>query len=158
MNYNYKFEEAYKSLNERQKEAVDSIEGPVMVVAGPGTGKTQVLTLRIANILKNTDTEPDSILALTFTESATSNMRNRLASLIGPSAYYININTFHGFCGEIIQNFPEYFPHIIGSVNIDKIKQIEIIQNILNGFDYKYIRPLGNPYFYTKELIWQISN
>jgi len=158
VNYNYKFEEAYKSLNERQKEAVDNIEGPVMVVAGPGTGKTQVLTLRIANILKNTDTEPDSILALTFTESATSNMRNRLASLIGPSAYYININTFHGFCGEIIQNFPEYFPHIIGSVNIDKIKQIEIIQNILNGFDYKYIRPLGNPYFYTKELIWQISN
>ena len=61
------FKKRYAVLNAAQKEAVDTIEGPVMVVAGPGTGKTQILTLRIANILKNADVNPENILALTFT-------------------------------------------------------------------------------------------
>ena len=61
-----KFNELYKQLNKEQKNAVDTIEGPVMVVAGPGTGKTTLLTLRIANILKLTDVQPENILALTF--------------------------------------------------------------------------------------------
>ena len=74
-----KFEELYKKLNPRQKEAVDAIEGPVMVIAGPGTGKTSILTLRIANILAKTDTTPDSVLALTFTESGVHSMRSKLA-------------------------------------------------------------------------------
>ncbi|KKT87177.1 MAG: UvrD/REP helicase, partial [Microgenomates group bacterium GW2011_GWA1_Microgenomates_45_10] len=60
------FAQAYKQLNKQQRLAVDSIEGPVMVIAGPGTGKTQILTLRIANILQKTDTPPGGILALTF--------------------------------------------------------------------------------------------
>src|SRR5882762_189137 len=90
------FDELYNQLNPRQKEAVDSIEGPVMVIAGPGTGKTQILTLRIANILRLTDTNPDNILALTFTESAAYSMRKRLVDIIGSAAYRVNISTFHG--------------------------------------------------------------
>ena len=77
------FEVEYKKLNKAQKEAVDTIDGPVMVVAGPGTGKTQILTLRIGNILKKTDTTADSILCLTFTNSGVSAMRKRLDSYIG---------------------------------------------------------------------------
>ncbi|MDO8639415.1 MAG: UvrD-helicase domain-containing protein, partial [bacterium] len=65
-----KFEKAYGSLNKEQKEAVVFIEGPVMVIAGPGTGKTQILTLRIANILLKTQINPENILALTFSEAA----------------------------------------------------------------------------------------
>ncbi|KKT28059.1 MAG: Superfamily I DNA and RNA helicase-like protein, partial [Candidatus Yanofskybacteria bacterium GW2011_GWA2_44_10] len=61
-----KFFQLYRQLNKKQKEAVDAIEGSVMVIAGPGTGKTQILTLRIANILQKTDTPPGGILALTF--------------------------------------------------------------------------------------------
>ena len=57
---------SYNALNEAQKKAVDTLDGPVMVIAGPGTGKTQVLALRIANILTKTDTPPDGILCLTF--------------------------------------------------------------------------------------------
>ena len=91
------FKKAYKKLNKGQREAVDTIEGPVMVIAGPGTGKTTVLTLRIANILRITDTPPDGILALTFTESAVVSMRKKLVSLIGPKAYKVGIFTFHGF-------------------------------------------------------------
>ena len=70
------FQKDYSSLNEAQKQAVDTLDGPVMVIAGPGTGKTQVLTLRIAQILQKTDTDPSAILALTFTDSAAQNMRS----------------------------------------------------------------------------------
>ena len=80
------FLEAYTRLNKAQKEAVDTIEGPVMVIAGPGTGKTQILTLRIANILRETDVTPENILALTFTESGAKAMRERLVSYIGAPA------------------------------------------------------------------------
>ena len=104
------FEERYKKLNAEQKMAVDEIDGPVMVVAGPGTGKTTVLTLRIANILLKTDTPPSGILALTFTDSGVHSMRQKLLETIGAEAYKVNIHTFHGFCNDIIKNYPEEFP------------------------------------------------
>ena len=128
---NTQFDQEYKRLNAGQKEAVDTIEGPVMVVAGPGTGKTQILTLRIANIIRQTDTAPANILALTFTESAAANMRKRLATIVGSRAYQVVISTFHGFCNDVIKNYPEEFPRIIGSTNITEIDQIKIIEELL---------------------------
>src|SRR3989338_3680280 len=125
------FFEHYKNLNSQQREAVDAIEGPVMVVAGPGTGKTQVLTLRIANIIQRTDTEPESILALTFTESAAASMKRRLAEIIGSPAYSVAINTFHGFCNDVIKTYPEYFPRIMNSINITEVDQINIIKEFV---------------------------
>ena len=122
------FDKYYKLLNKEQKEAVDAIEGPVMVIAGPGTGKTQILTLRIANILAQTDTQADSILALTFTESAAANMRRRLVSLIGSAGYYVNISTFHGFCNSLIQDHSEHFPGIIGGEKVTQNDQINIFR------------------------------
>src|SRR4051812_26973596 len=101
------FNKAYKSLNKAQREAVDSIEGPVMVIAGPGTGKTQVLTLRIANILTKTDTPADGILCLTFTNSGVKAMRERLLELIGPAASRVVISTFHSFGSGLIEEFCE---------------------------------------------------
>ena len=79
------FETLYKKLNKDQKKAVDTIDGPVIVVAGPGTGKTSILTLRIGNILQKAGAgiDADAILALTFTESGVSSMRRKLLSLIG---------------------------------------------------------------------------
>src|SRR3989338_2896463 len=105
----------YKKLNLKQKEAVDTIEGPVMVIAGPGTGKTTVLTLRIANILRKTDTPPDAILALTFTDSGVHAMRDKLTRLVGPAAYQVPIHTFHSFCNNAIKSYPDRFPRIIGA-------------------------------------------
>src|SRR3989344_2954004 len=101
------FEEAYGRLNAAQRKAVDTIEGPVMVIAGPGTGKTQILALRIANILRRTDASPSSILALTFTESGVASMRARLVSLLGQEGYRVRVHTFHGFCNEVIRNYPD---------------------------------------------------
>ena len=130
---NQKFDQLYKSLNKAQKEAVDTIEGPVMVVAGPGTGKTQILTLRIANILRKTDVPPDAILALTFTEAGVSAMRRRLKEIIGSAGYRVGIFTFHGFCNDVIKRFPEEFPRIIGSTNVSDIDKIVIIKSLLEG-------------------------
>jgi DNA helicase-2/ATP-dependent DNA helicase PcrA len=103
------FEERYAKLNSEQKKAVDKIEGPVLVIAGPGSGKTELLSLRVAIILKDTDASAGSILCLTFTDAAALNMRERLAKLIGPEAYRVGIHTFHGFATSIIERYPEYF-------------------------------------------------
>src|SRR5260221_9292061 len=97
------FEEEYAKLNPAQKEAVGSIDGPVMVVAGPGTGKTQVLALRIANILKETDIKGDGILCLTFTNSAVEAMRERLVRYIGEEGMKVSIFTFHSFGMKVIE-------------------------------------------------------
>jgi len=96
---------AYNSLNIEQKKAVDTIDGPVMVIAGPGTGKTQVLALRIANIRKQTDTAADGILCLTFTNAGVKAMRERLLRYMGAEAAKVKINTFHSFALALIEEF-----------------------------------------------------
>ena len=89
------FSSRYTQLNNAQKQAVDTIEGPVMVIAGPGTGKTELLSVRAANILEKTDSLPGNILCLTFTESGQVAMRERLVGIIGKDAYKVAIHTFH---------------------------------------------------------------
>ena len=153
-----KFQEEYRKLNKAQKEAVDTIEGPVVVIAGPGTGKTQILTLRIANILKQTDVPASAILALTFTESAVGSMKKRLAEIIGSLAYKVNIYTFHGFANEIIKNYPENFPKIIGFGNIDEIEQVKILKEVIDKTPLKKLKPYGDNYFYLKSIIFTIQN
>ncbi|MFM2357453.1 MAG: hypothetical protein RJA61_190, partial [Candidatus Parcubacteria bacterium] len=152
------FDSAYKTLNKAQKQAVDTIEGPVMVVAGPGTGKTQILTLRIANILLKTDTAPENILALTFTESGVLSMRKRLSRIIGTVAYRVSINTFHGFANEIIQNNPEEFPHIIGSRSTTDIEQIGIVEKILQENDFEFLKPYGDQNYFVKPILSGIND
>jgi len=157
-----KFLEAYERLNSQQKEAVDAIEGPVMVVAGPGTGKTQILTLRIANILRQTDTAPAQILALTFTESGVSSMRRRLAELAGARAYAVVINTFHGFCNDIIKNYPEDFPRIIGSRHLSEVEQAEILEDLILKLPLPpagglLLRPFGDPLLYVRPALSAIN-
>jgi DNA helicase-2/ATP-dependent DNA helicase PcrA len=144
------FQKAYTGLNIEQKRAVDAIEGPVMVIAGPGTGKTSILTLRIANILEKTDTDPGSILALTFTESGVHSMRKKLVAIIGAAAYRVNIFTFHGFCNEIIQTYPEYVPRIIGGATITEIDQIRILEKILEKESFRILKPFGNIFYYLR--------
>src|ERR1043165_7551774 len=98
-----KFTEEYAKLNDQQRRAVDTMEGPVMVIAGPGTGKTQILASRIGKILLTTDAMPDNILCLTYTDAGVVAMRKRLLQFIGPDAYKVNIYTFHAFCNDVIQ-------------------------------------------------------
>jgi DNA helicase-2/ATP-dependent DNA helicase PcrA len=103
-----KFEFEYNRLNAEQKKAVDTIEGPVMVIAGPGTGKTQILSARIGKILIETDAQPENILCLTYTDAGVVAMRKRLLWFIGPDAYKVNIYTFHALSIQLIISSKSY--------------------------------------------------
>src|SRR5678810_1489376 len=97
-----RFNQEFEKLNPQQRKAVDTIEGPVMVIAGPGTGKTQILAARIGKILLDTDASPSNILCLTYTDAGAMAMRRRLVGFIGSDAYKVNIYTFHAFCNEAV--------------------------------------------------------
>ncbi|MDB5204059.1 MAG: UvrD/REP helicase, helicase / ATP-dependent helicase PcrA [Candidatus Taylorbacteria bacterium] len=134
------FEKKYKGLNKGQKEAVDTIYGPVMVIAGPGTGKTTVLTLRIANILKIGNAKPDEVLALTFTESGARAMREKLRELIGETSFQVNIFTFHGFANYIRSTYPENFKKIGERIPASDADKIEVIEYILSKKSFRELR------------------
>jgi len=130
------FETRYKKLNKAQKLAVDTIDGPVLVVAGPGSGKTEILSLRVANILKKTDTSPSNILCLTFTEAGASNMRSRLVELLGQNAYRVAIHTFHSFALEIINRHREFFYDGADLRSADKLIQKDVLRKIIDSLSY----------------------
>lgn len=103
------FKRAVATLNPAQKKAAETIEGPVLVIAGPGTGKTQLLASRVENILKKADVSPGNILCLTFTDNAARNMRERLVDVVGRQAYHVAIHTFHSFGVDLINQYPDHF-------------------------------------------------
>lgn len=148
------FEELYKQLNQEQRAAVDTIEGAVMVMAGPGTGKTQVLTMRIANILYQTDTDASNILCLTFTESAAAAMRERLLGIIGTDAYRVRIGTFHAFCNDIIQENPEKFALAREWQVLSAAERIEVLRDELDHLPgHSSLKPFGSPYLFLPDII-----
>jgi len=155
------FDDRYASLNERQKEAVDTIDGPVMVIAGPGSGKTELLGLRVANILRKTDASPEDILCLTFTDSAAKNMRERLAGLIGKDAYKVAIHTFHGLGSEIINRHPECFYQGAVYSPIDDISKMEMIEKIIKDLKWSSRLKSFHPdqgYTYLRDIIARIDD
>lgn len=133
------YRSAFEGLNSAQRLAVETIEGPVLVIAGPGTGKTQLLSVRVAHILEKTDTLPQGILCLTFTESGAENMRERLTRFIGQSAYDVNIGTYHSFGGDLIGRFPEVFAETRLQAAADELTKRQILRTIIEGL------PFGNP-------------
>ncbi|MBW3569459.1 ATP-dependent helicase [Candidatus Parcubacteria bacterium] len=149
------FSGEYLKLNSAQKEAVDRIEGPLLVLAGPGTGKTQLLSARVANILSITDSLPQNILCLTFTENGAANMRERLIRFIGQSAYDVNISTYHALGGDLIRRFPEYFARTRLENPVDELIKREIIAEIVNKMSYS--NPLKQTQHYLGDLISTIS-
>ena len=151
------FASRYARLNPAQKQAVDTIEGPVMVVAGPGTGKTQILTLRIANILRQTDTPPDTILALTFTNAGVTAIRARLVTLLGSRGYRIPVHTFHSFANELIRKYPEKFPRIVGATAALPIDQIQIMEQAIEAGELELLRPYGDPFHHLFPALQEIE-
>jgi len=130
------FDDRYKKLNEEQREAVDLVDGPLLVVAGPGTGKTELLSMRVANILRKTDTLPENILCLTFTDSGATAMRARLSDIIGPNAYKVAIQTFHSFGTEVINQNREYFYRGAEFQPADDIASYDILTSIFDELEY----------------------
>jgi DNA helicase II / ATP-dependent DNA helicase PcrA len=152
-NQEKKFETEYARLNPEQQKAVDSLEGPVMVIAGPGTGKTQILASRIGKILLDTDTQPEHILCLTYTDAGVVAMRKRLQQLIGAAAYRVTIGTFHSFCNDVIQDNLVYFEK--SSLDpISDLERIQLLKELVDGFPKQHPlkRYRGDVYFEIKGL------
>jgi len=152
MDYIKVFKERFNKLNEEQKKAVESIEGPVMVIAGPGTGKTEILAARIANILnKSSGTSPHNILCLTYTDAGTVAMRKRLLKFIGPDAYKVNIYTFHGFCNMVIQDNLEYFAKR-ELQTISELEKVQFLEKLISSFDITHPLFKSTGYYELKRL------
>lgn len=129
------FQEQLDKLNNEQRKAVENIDGAYLVLAGPGTGKTQLLSLRAANILKKADISPDNILCLTFTEAGCEEMSSRLERMAGKEGQKINVFTFHGLAGMIRNQYPKYFNGGVTFHHLDKLKQLEIIDEVIKSLE-----------------------
>ena len=153
-----KFSDEYAKLNPDQRKAVETIEGPVMVVAGPGTGKTQVLAMRVANILKRTQMRPANILCLTFSVSGATAMRERLRRLIGADAYAVTVSTIHAFAQSVIEQQPALFDMWSARKQLSDIEKIRQMNTIIDqvSAQSELINP-KDPYGKVPELLNRIS-
>jgi DNA helicase-2/ATP-dependent DNA helicase PcrA len=148
-----KFREEYERLNEKQRLAVDTIEGPVMVIAGPGTGKTQILASRVGKILLEGVAEAENILCLTYTDAGVVAMRKRLLQFIGSDAYKVNIYTFHAFCNDVIQENLSLFEKTALDP-ISELERIELFKELIDSFpkNHPLKRYRGDVYFEINNL------
>jgi len=149
---NEQFEQIYALLNNEQQQAVNQLEGPVMVIAGPGTGKTQILGARIGKILQEADKRPENILCLTYTDAGVIAMRKRLIGFIGADAYKVNIYTFHAFCNDVIQENLSLFEKTALDP-ISELQSIELFTQLIDSFPKNH--PLKR---YRGDVYYEIGN
>lgn len=152
------FTKYYNKLNPSQKKAVDLLSGPLLILAGPGTGKTELLSVRAANIIRQKKARPENILILTYTNAAAKAMKERLVKILGSSGYDIETGTFHSFANSIILESEEaanYIQEKIQISDIEKIKALEYILDHAKAIDA--IRPFRAPYIHRREIENKIS-
>ncbi|MFO3664847.1 ATP-dependent helicase [Anaerococcus sp. ENR0831] len=126
-----------EGLNDKQKEAVLHKNGPLLVLAGAGSGKTRVLTTSIANLIKNEGVDPRNILAITFTNKAANEMKDRIASLLGMDVGHLWIGTFHSICARILRMNIEKIGYSSNFTIYDTNDQRTLIKEIINDLGYK---------------------
>jgi DNA helicase-2/ATP-dependent DNA helicase PcrA len=132
-----------KDLNPQQQQAVTVGVGPVLVLAGPGSGKTRVLTQRIAYLIGNMGVQPYHVLAVTFTNKAAREMDSRVLDLLGPSARGVTLGTFHATCAKILRREAKHLPFTSNFVIFDSDDQIDLVKRALTdlNIDDKRYRP-----------------
>ena len=133
-----------KNLNKSQKDAVNYLDGPLLIVAGAGSGKTKVLTSRIANIIKQKKAFPNQILAVTFTNKAAKEMQNRVSKILGSSATGLSwLGTFHSICAKLLRKHASAAGLNSNFTIIDTDDQMRLIKNICKSenIDVKKISP-----------------
>ncbi len=130
-----------KDLNDKQKEAVLATEGPVMVIAGAGSGKTKVLTHRIACIITELGISPDNILALTFTNKAANEMKSRVSKLINIETKSMWISTFHSFCARLLRREIHHLGYRKDFTIIDTDESLKEIKIVMKKYDFTDYEP-----------------
>ena len=136
--------EYLKNLNKAQKEAVMYLDGPLLIVAGAGSGKTKVLTTRIANLIKEKKAFPNQILAVTFTNKAAKEMQTRVSKILGSSAVGLSwLGTFHSICAKLLRKHASAVNLNSNFTIIDTEDQIRLIKNICKAenIDIKQLAP-----------------
>ncbi|MGP4076033.1 DNA helicase PcrA [Halobacillus sp. K22] len=124
-----------KGLNEQQRNAVTHTEGPLLIMAGAGSGKTRVLTHRIAYLLSEKDAAPRNILAITFTNKAAREMKDRVESLVGKDGEKIWMSTFHSMCVRILRRDIDRIGYDRNFSILDSSDQLSVIKQVLKGFN-----------------------
>jgi len=145
------------NLNEQQKAAVTHRDGPLMIVAGAGTGKTTVITRRIAWLIEQGVAKPQNILALTFTDKAAGEMEERVDQLLPYGYVELQISTFHAFCEKLLR---QYAAEIGLSRDFRVVSELDgwlLARRSLDRFALDYYRPLGNPTKYLRGLLTHFS-
>src|SRR5688572_2515715 len=125
----------FADLNPSQREAVAATEGPVLVVAGAGSGKTRVLTYRIAHLIRDLRVAPDAILAITFTNKAADEMKGRVGSLVGGAIRSMWVSTFHSACVRILRREASRLGYRSGFSIYDEADSLRLIHLVLKDLD-----------------------
>ena len=145
------------SLNDAQKQAVTHASGPLLIVAGAGTGKTTVVTQRIAWLISEQHIQPDHILALTFTDKAAGEMEERVDKLLPMGYVDLWVSTFHSFCERILRDHALDIGLAPDFTLLDETDQAILMREHLEQFELSYYRPLGNPTKFVSSLIKHFS-
>ena len=155
MNLTRAFQETLDQLNDEQRQAVEGIHGPWIVLAGPGTGKTHMLAARIGNILLREQVEPRNILCLTFTTAGVKAMRDRLVSFMGAAGSRVAVHTFHAFARRVIDENPHLFEYTDWQ-EMDELDARRLINEVIDGLPPRHeLRGPGHePYKFGKDLLW----
>lgn len=146
-----------EGLNEQQKKAVVHGDGPLLILAGAGTGKTKVITHRIAYLIASKRAKPEEILAVTFTEKAASEMEERVDLLVPYGYSYVDISTFNSFGEKVLRNTIHEIGYFLDFKLLDDVEQAIFFREHLFEFPLKYYRPLSLPTKHIQELIAAIK-
>ena len=142
-----------RRLNPQQKEAVVTTEGPLLILAGAGSGKTRVITFRVAHLIENLRIRPDQILAMTFTNKAAEQMKSRVSSLLQTQREGTPwISTFHSFCVKILRRYIEAIGYKRDFTIYDELDQQTLVKNVLKEMD------IDDPLLTSRFVLSQISN
>lgn len=142
-----------QGLNQEQARAVMYGEGPLLIIAGAGTGKTKVITHRIAHLISSKAARPDEILAVTFTEKAANEMEERVDLLIPYSYSFVEISTFNSFGERVLRNHVHELGFHLDFMLLDEVEQAIFFRENLFRFPLKYYRPLSSPARHIQELL-----
>ena len=158
-----------QELNEKQREAVEQKDGPILVIAGPGTGKTRVITHRIANLIRTHSVKPENILAITFTNKAAQEMRDRVNEEIGdPHGSHVNVRTFHSFCVKVLrdhadniqlnENFAIFDQEIQDEILTEIVKDLKLSSNDYPSWRIRSVLSDYKIYLYDKSQTFEIDS
>lgn len=150
-------ESILNDLNPEQKQAVTYGDGPFLIIAGAGTGKTTVITRRIAYLILSEKAKPEEILALTFTDKAAGEMEERVDKLLPYGYVDLWISTFHSFCERILRQHALDIGLALNFKLLNQAQQTLLIRQNFDRFDLDYYKPLGNPFKFIQNLVKHFS-